>query len=285
MRYLFYLFLLLLTSLTLTGCNYNRVFQSPPVTNNNPLSSQLNQKNDVDNTNSETEKMKQEIENLKSQLDELKTKSENNKNQNLENIIKLWQQRIFQVTCFFKYANASEIYLVKQGSGFMGYSKDGYILITNKHVARDGEYAPYYCNAESANKQIKFRIENKDIRASEIFDTAGMKIFTDKIISENFSYPFCDRSKINIGTKVLVLGYPGIGTQIGITATEGIISGIEDYYFVTSAKIDEGSSGGAAISTENNCYIGIPTMAEVGEIESLGRILDFKRTMNVDIQN
>jgi len=282
MKYLFYLSLLF-ASLALTGCSNNRISQTSPLTNNEPSDIQINQ-SQMSNTNTETEKMKQEIENLKSQLGELKTKSENNKNQNLESTIKLWQQRVFQVTCFFKYANSSEIYLVQQGSGFMGYSKDVYILITNKHVVRDGEYTPYYCNAESADKQIKFKIESKDIRTSKLFDTAGMKIVTNKIISENFSYPFCDRNKINIGSSVLVLGYPGIGTQNGITATEGIISGIEDYYFVTSAKIDEGSSGGAAIATENNCYIGIPTIAEVGEIESLGRILDFKKTMAVDMQ-
>lgn len=280
-----------ITILTLSGCDYNYLSKSTPVSDDGTINLPFNQNeqphvNDVDNTDVETEKMKQEIEDLKFQLEELKTESENNnKGQNLEDIIKLWEQRVFQVTCFFKYLNKSEIYHIQQGSGFMGYSKDGYILITNKHVARDGEYTPYYCDAESANKLIKFRIENKDIRTSKFFDTAGMKIFTDKIISENFSYPFCDRDIINIGTKVLVLGYPKIGTQTGITATEGIISGIEDYYFVTSAKVDEGSSGGAAISTENNCYIGIPTMAEVGEIESLGRILDFKKTMAIDIQN
>jgi len=203
-----------------------------------------------------------------------------NNNKNLEDIINLWKQRVFRVTCFFNYANTSEIYQIQQGSGFMSATKDGYILVTNKHIVMNGEYTSYYCDVESADKLIKFKIESPNIHVSKFFDTAGMQIFTDEIISNNFSYPLCDNNKINIGENIIVLGYPKIGATSGITATEGIISGIEDYYFVTSAKIDEGNSGGAAISTENNCYIGIPTLSKLGEIESLGRILDFKKTMD-----
>jgi hypothetical protein len=76
-----------------------------------------------------------------------------------------------------------------------------------------------------------------------------------------------------VGDKLVVLGYPAIGTRDGITATEGIISGIEDEYYVTSAKIDHGNSGGAAILIKNDCYLGIPTWSDSGSFESLGRIL------------
>ena len=69
------------------------------------------------------------------------------------------------------------------------------------------------------------------------------------------------------------MGYPGIGTQGGITATEGIVSGIENQYYVTSAKIDQGNSGGLAVLVKDNCFLGIPTWAKLGVIESLGRII------------
>ena len=77
------------------------------------------------------------------------------------------------------------------------------------------------------------------------------------------------------GEAVVVLGYPGIGSDTDITATEGIISGYEDTYYVTSANIDHGNSGGAAILLKDNCFLGIPTYVESGELESLGRILDW----------
>jgi S1-C subfamily serine protease len=69
------------------------------------------------------------------------------------------------------------------------------------------------------------------------------------------------------------LGYPFIGTSDNVTVTSGVISGIEQDYYVTDAKIDHGNSGGAAILTKNDCWLGIPSAAAVGSIESLGRIL------------
>jgi len=79
----------------------------------------------------------------------------------------------------------------------------------------------------------------------------------------------------SIGDKVVILGYPGVGSREDITATEGIVSGFDGDYFITSAKVEEGNSGGIAVSAKEDCYLGIPTYAEVGNVESLARILDF----------
>ncbi len=61
-----------------------------------------------------------------------------------------------------------------------------------------------------------------------------------------------------------------------MTVTEGIISGFDENYFITSAKVEQGNSGGAAISLKNNCYLGTPTFSTKGNLESLARILDVK---------
>jgi len=90
----------------------------------------------------------------------------------------------------------------------------------------------------------------------------------------------CDAAP-RIGDDIVILGYPGIGSGSGITATEGIISGLEEKYFVTSAKVEHGNSGGVALFKDQNCYFGIPTFARSGEVESLARILDYKRTFIV----
>lgn len=81
-------------------------------------------------------------------------------------------------------------------------------------------------------------------------------------------------NKPQIGEDIVVLGFPAIGATQSITATNGIISGADPRYYVTSAKIEQGNSGGAAFWVKENCYIGIPTFALTGEIESLARILD-----------
>jgi hypothetical protein len=53
-----------------------------------------------------------------------------------------------------------------------------------------------------------------------------------------------------------------------------VISGYEEGLYLTSAKVERGNSGGAAIDVNNNCYLGIPTFVTVGSFESLARILD-----------
>ena len=61
------------------------------------------------------------------------------------------------------------------------------------------------------------------------------------------------------------------------TVTEGIISSFEkveeSYYYLTSAKIERGNSGGLAVTGNFSCVVGVPTFVVVGEIESLGRVL------------
>jgi len=84
-----------------------------------------------------------------------------------------------------------------------------------------------------------------------------------------------------MGDDVIILGYPGIGSASGITATEGIVSGVEDKYFITSAKVEHGNSGGVALFRDQNCYFGIPTFAHSGAVESLARILNYKKTFIV----
>jgi len=80
------------------------------------------------------------------------------------------------------------------------------------------------------------------------------------------------------------LGYPTVGSRQDITATEGIISGFDGNYFITSAKVEEGNSGGIAVSVKEDCYLGIPTYAEIGNVESLARILDFTVIVRILIE-
>lgn len=87
--------------------------------------------------------------------------------------------------------------------------------------------------------------------------------------------PTCGVADIKIGDQVTVLGYPSFGGN-SLTVTDGIISGIEytSYgpIYKTSAKIDEGNSGGLAIDNNSKCGVGMPTWAVSGKFEGLGYI-------------
>ena len=95
----------------------------------------------------------------------------------------------------------------------------------------------------------------------------------------------------SIGTEIKTFGYPETGSYDGvITVTEGIISSFEKeddaYYYLTSAKLDYGSSGGLAfvdIDKDIACVVGIPSAFIGGEAESLGRILVLPESRIKDI--
>lgn len=111
----------------------------------------------------------------------------------------------------------------------------------------------------------KFRLPERG--GFEIIPNASLKI-TDYV-------PIvCAENEIRVGEEIVVLGYPGIGGDF-LTATEGIISGFDGtYYLTTSAKIEEGNSGGGAFLKIRGCLAGMPTFVRLGRIEALARMIN-----------
>nr|CAA9219478.1 High-affnity carbon uptake protein Hat/HatR [uncultured Armatimonadetes bacterium] len=73
-----------------------------------------------------------------------------------------------------------------------------------------------------------------------------------------------DANKVDIGSYVAVIGYPGVGGDT-ITLTDGKVAGVEDFNgdgvqdsFKTDAQINSGNSGGLACNAEGE-QIGIPS--------------------------
>lgn len=245
----------------------------------------------LDSQTAELEKQKSAIEALKNKKPEIITqtiikeapaqKTEND----LPTIINQWKNNIAEITCEWQYSNGVA-YVRAKGSGYIISSNGlGELVLTNRHVVIDDsfngtEYTPAWCVIKvygiGEMKVYLSKSDNPLSVASSGVDWASIKLTKGTPGNEN---PFRNLPTLNschgadIGDKVIILGYPSIGTSGGITATEGIISGIENEYYVTSAKIDHGNSGGVAVLVRENCYLGIPSAANVGTIESLGRIL------------
>jgi cell division protein FtsL len=209
---------------------------------------------------------------------------------------------VVKIVCYSNsYSNA-----LQQGSGFLFHSSQNifgigeYFIQTNLHVVQtdDGSVSqcgialyPDYSNTYNYlvymssgyhfyknNIDIAYIVpilvdKNKDFHAGSINDLS-------KFSREYSSDSICNN--VSIGEHVSVLGYPAIGGST-LTITDGIVSGIEyDYpsrFIKTSAKIDQGDSGGIVIK-DSGCLIGIPTFAETGNIESIGRILDLRYLIN-----
>ncbi len=106
-------------------------------------------------------------------------------------------------------------------------------------------------------------------------DFAVLKVSGASESFNQFPLPACGVADIKIGHRVTVFGYPSFGGD-SLTVTDGIVSGIEytayGAVYKTSAKIDNGNSGGLAIDNNSKCGIGIPTWATSGAFDGLGYI-------------
>jgi hypothetical protein len=238
------------------------------------------------------EENKREIEKIRKEVESKKQNPASN-NYDLASIIKKWRPRVVNIECDWKNFDTGRKHITVGGSGFLMKLSGGLItIITNKHVLQDSRdpittsdfYIVNSCNIRFPETGEIYFVPTSDMSFSVEggADWGSLNIkrpntYINNLVSSNL--PVCEQ-KPSIGDQVVVLGYPGIGSQNDITATDGIISGYDNEYFITSAKIEQGNSGGIAVLVKNNCYLGLPTFAQVGGIESLARILDIHSVLS-----
>lgn len=215
---------------------------------------------------------------------ELETDLIQSKQKELTAIIKKWRPRIMHIECQWRFTNGRVV--EKTGSGFLFGTT---FVATNTHVVEEEDTLPQTCTFVIPDDSSRVvisgdtdtaRVVTKkgDFTLIELKNpTARMKELSLGTSSQGAIPLLSCARKASPGDLVVILGYPNIGAENDITATEGIISGYEDPYYITSAKLERGNSGGAAIAVASDCYLGIPTFVRVGGIESLGRILDFAK--------
>jgi len=214
----------------------------------------------------------QKINNLEEQIFLAGTKT------NLSSVIDSWEPLVAYIECDFQ-LSSSNVHYATVGSGVVvKFEENPVKVITNKHVLLGPAfYDLKSCNVMFSGNSTKHYVPVDDMSVSSgDYDWGMLDINNPDENVKNITNIFpkiCDQ-KPNLGDEVVVLGYPGIGSKDGVTATEGIISGFDGDYFITSAKVEQGNSGGAAILQKDSCLLGIPTYASLGQVESLARILD-----------
>ncbi len=199
---------------------------------------------------------------------------------NVAAVIETWKPRVVSISCDWTTPLTNRLYLTKRGSGVLTRDNGGVYALTNKHVITDTDntgLGASRCFVRRPGESAASMVEGTDIFVSN----QGLDLGTIRVLrpsanmesATSATLPAC-RSRATVGTEIIILGFPQIGSESDITATEGIISGYDGNYYVTSAKVERGNSGGAAVALKDNCYLGIPTFVQVGDIESLARILD-----------
>ncbi|MDP3880912.1 MAG: serine protease [bacterium] len=225
----------------------------------------------------EREKSLEETAASASQIEQLQKELENSKVPNLSEIISYWNPRVAKVKCTFeidggeKSAEGSAVLFPRTKDNAIGVASSRHLFEEKNGDALES------CTIKFPTDSKEYSAEESHIEfnADNSIDSALVKINgpSPTLISLlSQGSPVCSIAP-QIGDSIVILGYPSVGSKESITATEGIISGIEANYYVTSAKVERGNSGGAAILAKQNCYLGIPTFTTRGVVESFARIL------------
>jgi len=209
------------------------------------------------------------------QIAQLQSNIDATKSPDLAAIISAWRPRVANLRCHWPLVGNSIV--DTSGSGVLLIGGVNPTLITNLHVISYQNQIADQCTIQFPDDPTLSVVKEIDIYpSSNGLDWATIVIrrpspYIDALASANINR--CT-VKASVGSAVVMLGYPAIGDKNDVTATEGIISGYDGNYYISSAKVERGNSGGAAILTKENCYLGMPTFVDAGQLETLARILD-----------
>ncbi len=192
-------------------------------------------------------------------------------------VVKEWRPRTASVRCRWNGLLGEEI---SNGSGL--WMSPNNTVITSDHVVKtEGVFIGPPAVADSCSVKLpggeEMLVNKEDISGWQgVAEVAVLKIKNPSSAMRQTVSTLNSVCRVRAasGDRVVVLGYPAIGAKNDVTVTEGIISGYEENFYITSAKIERGDSGGVTVLIDKDCYLGIPTFVRFGGVESLGRILD-----------
>jgi len=128
-----------------------------------------------------------------------------------------------------------------------------------------------------------------DLAFLDIYDAYDGEIMPDEF--QALELVFCQTDEIELGDKVLSLGYPAATDGYTLTLADGIVSAFTNYESIYStASLGAGGSGGPVIS-EKGCLAGVyagvvyDDFTYYGEIYTAQSIADFiKQSKSIDIK-
>lgn len=172
---------------------------------------------------------------------------------------------------------------LSSGSGTI-ISPDGYIY-TNRHVIEDGDDFAIYMLDDIRERPVLRYYASLQYQSRNIdIDFAILKIDRDErgreINARNEALPYLipASKEVNVGDRIRIFGYPGIGdgymvvtTGEVVTVQNGSVDGNRlPVWYWTDAEISGGNSGGLAVN-EAGEVIGLPTWV-ISEERTAGRL-------------
>lgn len=202
-------------------------------------------------------------------------------NYKLEDVIKAWRPYVVRVTCITLDSQGNKK-SYSDGSGFLskGVTK-AVIVLTNKHVLYTTNGASSdYCDVYFPESKEVVKVEKTDRSfSSKGYDMAALTIkqpseYVSNLIKNNqITGKDCKTTNPESTDDIVIMGYPIGKPKDDISYSQGKIVGYNERFFISTATMVSGYSGGVAVSLKDNCYLGIPTYAQKDDL-SKSLILD-----------
>lgn len=205
-------------------------------------------------------------------------------NYKLEDVVKAWRPYTVRVTCITLDSNGNKK-SYSDGSGFLTVDPaKGPTVFTNKHVFYTTNRASSdYCDVYFPESKEVVKVEKKDRYVSSKGYDRGTLVITQPseyistlVKNKNITVNDCVRANTESTDDIVIMGYPMGKPKDDISYAQGKIVGYQDRYFVSTATIVSGYSGGVAVSLKDNCYLGIPTYSQKDDL-SKSLILDINK--------
>lgn len=203
-------------------------------------------------------------------------------NYKLEDVIKEWRPNTVRVTCITLDDQGNKK-SYSDGSGLltMDSSKNIFVL-TNKHVFFVKGALSDYCDIYFPVNGEIYKVEKTERATStDGKDLARLKIlrpteYIREVIRDSSKKRDCKNTTPNSTDDLVILGYPQGKPKNDISYATGKIVGYLDNYFISSATITNGYSGGVAVSLKDNCLLGTPSASKKDDLTK-SLILDINR--------
>lgn len=198
---------------------------------------------------------------------------------------------------------------ITSGSGTLfNFKSIPYAVVTNYHVVKDADACVISITNNSNDSNGIFSVSGEILTLNKSTDSAiltiGKAVSSNSVPVSNYNYSLSKLrkcvNKMPVGSPVVIIGFPayakrqatmnidgmGIVNVIYRTVTNGIISGYDtssvgDANYFVSAKIDNGNSGGMALSKDQSgiCSLGLPTWLTVGNYETQGLVQNINNVL------
>jgi hypothetical protein len=187
-------------------------------------------------------------------------------------IVREWQPSVVMVNCNFL-EPGGHVKTVTESGVLLRDGQDGVAVLTNREVFDVDEQLASGCSVTD-DGSLSISVPPASFATTSAFMAGLLRLpqtNAGELRGRALGHEWCGDS-VAIGDRVVILGYAS-AVRAPMIATDGILAGYDgNDKYQTTAYLDDGLFGGAAIDATRDCYLGMAGRTMLGGTGGLGEI-------------